>query len=349
MEEYILSEIKPTDKRNIKKQEALLKKEGIERDKNLDYTVGLFDEEYNLLATGSCFEKTFRCMAVDSTYQGEGLLNQVVTHLIEYQHERGNLDLFLFTKCDSAKFFEDLNFHEITRVHDKLVFMENRREGFQKYLDELAKKKVVAEKVAAVVINANPFTLGHQYLLEKISEENDIVHVFVVSEDASLVPFSARYYLVKKGTAHLDNLIYHNSGDYIVSIATFPSYFLKDEELVIESHAKLDIEIFKKIAGSLGVTRRYVGEEPFSKVTNVYNEVMKKELGSCEIECVEIPRKENNTGAISASKVRSLIHDGHIEKIKDSVPMTTYDFFTSTDEGKKVVQKIQKSSNYVHY
>lgn len=349
MEEYILSEIRPTDRRSIRKLEALLKKEGIERDKNLDYTVGLYDEEYNLLATGSSFGKTLRCMAVDSGYQGKGLLNLVVTHLVEYQHNRGNLDLFLYTKCDSAEFFEDLNFHEIARVQDKLVFMENRVEGFRKYSEDLAKKKVEAERVAAAVINANPFTLGHQYLLEKISEENDIVHIFVVSEDASLVPFSARYELVKKGTAHLDNLIYHNSGDYIISTATFPSYFLMDEELVIESHAKLDIEIFKKIAGSLGVTRRYVGEEPFSKVTGLYNQVMKKELCTCNIECVEVPRKENENGAISASKVRSLIHDGKIEQIRDSVPETTYDFFVSTEEGRRVVQRIQNSSDYVHY
>lgn len=349
MNNYIFSEIKPTDKRSIKKQEELLRKEGIERDKNLEYSVGLFDEEYNLLATGSCFDKTLRCMAVDSDYQGEGLLNLIVTHLVEYQHERGKLDLFLYTKCESVKFFEDLNFHEIARVDDKLVFMENRRCGFQKYANELMKTKVEVEKNAAVVINANPFTLGHQFLLEKISEENDIVHVFIVSEEASLVPFSARYDLVKKGTIHLDNLIYHNSGDYIISTATFPSYFLKDEELVIKSHAMLDIEIFKNIADVLGITRRYVGEEPFSKVTNIYNEVMKKELAICNIEYVEVPRKENENGPISASKVRSLIHDGQIEKIIDSVPKTTYDYFVSSDEGKRVVERIKDSKDYVHY
>jgi [citrate (pro-3S)-lyase] ligase len=349
MDEYIISEIRPRDKRGIRKQEALLKQEGIERDKNLDYTLGLFDEEYNLLATGSCFKNTLRCMAVDSTHQGEGLLNKLVTHLVEYQHERGYVDLFLYTKCESAKMFEELNFHEIARVQDKLVFMENRRNGFKNYSDELMKKKVDAEKVAAAVINANPFTLGHQYLLERISRENDIVHVFVVSEDASLVPFKVRHELVVKGTAHLDNLIYHNTGDYMISTATFPSYFLKDEALVIESHAKLDIEIFKKIAESLGVTRRYVGEEPFSRVTKIYNEVMQKELGLSGIECIVIPRIENENGAISASKVRGLIHDGLIEKIKDWVPESTYEFLVSTEEGKKVVDKIKKSSDFIHY
>ena len=348
MSEYILSKISPEDKRSLNKQEALLKKEGIEMDKNLDYSVGLYDEEYNMLATGSCFKNTLRCMAVDSNFQGEGLLNQVVTHLIDYQHERGNLNLFLYTKCDSAKFFQDLSFYEIARVHDKVVFMENRKNGFQNYLNELSKTKVEGEKIATVVINANPFTFGHQYLLEKTSKENDVVHIFIVSEDVSLVPFSVRYDLVKKGTAYLDNLIYHISGDYMISTATFPSYFLKDEDLVIESHAKLDIEIFKRIAETLNVNRRYVGEEPFSQVTNIYNKVMKEELNACGIECIVVPRKENETGAISASKVRNMIHEGNVEEIKGSVPQSTYDFFTS-NEGKRIVERIQKSDDVIHY
>ena len=39
---------------------------------------------------------------------------------------------------------------------------------------------------------------------------------------------------------------------------------------MIRSHAVLDITIFEKIAKTLGIRVRYVGEEPFSAVTGIY-------------------------------------------------------------------------------
>ena len=346
--EYHVSEIRPTDRRSLRLQDALLQKEGIERDKNLDYSIGLFDDDYNMVATGSCFQNTLRCMAVDSGHQGEGLLNQVVTHLMDHQYEQGLFELFLYTKCSSAKFFQDLGFYEIARVQDRVVFMENRRTGFSGYLEELEKTRVPAAKTAAVVMNANPFTLGHQYLLETVSAENDIVHVFVVSEDVSLVPFSVRYELVKQGSAHLKNLIFHPTGSYIISNATFPSYFLKDSETVIESHARLDIQVFRKIAAALGINRRYVGEEPFSQVTGIYNRIMKEELEKDGIECRVLPRKALGDTPISASFVRLAIKEGRFKDLKTMVPASTYAYFTSP-EAEHVIARIRNAGEVIHY
>ena len=137
--------------------DALLQQEGIRRDGNLDYICAMFDEEYNVIGTGSCFGNTLRCFAVSSDHQGEGLLNQIITHLIEVQCARGNLHLFLYTKAKSSKFFGDLGFYEIARVEDTLVFMENRRDGFGAYLRGLEKTKTEGRS-AALVMNANPFT-----------------------------------------------------------------------------------------------------------------------------------------------------------------------------------------------
>lgn len=346
--EYIASEIRPTDRRSIRLMETLLEQEGIERDKNLDYSVGLFDDDYNLVATGSCFKNTLRCMAVDSSHQGEGLLNKVVTHLMDHQFERGNLELFLYTKCDSAKFFHDLGFYEIARVEGKVVFMENRRTGFSSYLEELEKTRVPGDRVAAVVMNANPFTLGHQYLLETVSRENDAVHVFVVSEDVSLVPFSVRYDLVQKGSAHLKNLVYHPTGSYIISNATFPSYFLKDADTVITSHARLDIAVFLKIAEALGITHRYVGDEPFSQVTSIYNRVMKEEFEAAGMSCTIIPRKEHDGRAISASDVRLAVKENRLEEIRGLVPDSTYQYFASA-EAEPVIRRIREAEEVIHY
>ena len=106
---------------------------------SLYYSCGIFDEEGRLIATGSCFHETIRCLAVDKQHQGEGLLNAVVSHLLSVQAERGNSRVFLYTKPESAKFFADLGFCEIARV-DKLVFLENRRDGFSSYLQRLSRE-----------------------------------------------------------------------------------------------------------------------------------------------------------------------------------------------------------------
>ena len=346
--EYQVSEIRDGDKRSRRLQDALLQKEGIERDKNLDYSIGLFDDDYQMVATGSCFKNTLRCMAVDSSHQGEGLLNKVVSHLMDIQFERGYRDLFLYTKCDSAKFFHDLGFYEIARVEGKVVFMENRRTGFSSYLEELAKTRVEAGKTACVVMNANPFTLGHQYLLETASSENDVVHVFVVSEDASLVPFDVRWRLVKEGSSHLKNLVYHPTGSYIISNATFPSYFLKDADTVIESHARLDIQVFKSIAQTLGINCRYVGEEPFSQVTGIYNRVMAEELPRAGIACSIIPRKCLDGRPISASTVRLAIKNGDDALLRTLVPETTLSWLHSP-EAAPVIDRIRREADVVHY
>ena len=350
MSDYSVSEVYASDKNTNLKVNKLLEQEGIRRDKNLDYTCAMFDDDYNVIATGSCFGNTLRCMAVSRAHQGEGLMNEIVTHLVQFEFERGIYHLFLYTKCESVKFFGDLGFYEIVRADGQAVFMENRRTGFKEYLEQLVKTKVNAPKIAALVLNANPFTLGHLYLVEKAASENDYVHIFIVSEDASLVPFEIRKKLVIEGTSHLKNLIYHDSGAYIISSSTFPSYFQKDESAVIESHAKIDLSIFVKIAESLGIKSRYVGEEPKSLVTGIYNKIMQSKLPENGIECVIVPRKQEseNGEVISASKVRQAIKDNQLEIIKNLVPESTYKYFTSKD-AEPVIQKIRAQSNVIHY
>lgn len=351
MSSYNLSKIYASDKRAFQRIDLLLQKEGLTRDRNLDYTCGLYDDDMNIIATGSCFGNTLRCLAVDSAHQGEGLLNQIITHLIEFQHARGNRHLFLYTKCNAAKFFGDLGFYEIIRIEGQVVFMENQRTGFADYLRSLTKQKALtsqAENVAAIVMNANPFTVGHLHLIEKAAAENDLLHLFIVSEDASIIPFAVRKQLIMEGTAHLRNIIYHDSGPYIISNATFPSYFQKDELSVISSHAALDLEIFKKIAAVLDIRRRYVGEEPSSQVTGLYNQIMQEKLPQAGIDCIVLPRKEAAGVVISASTVRKALQDGKTELVKQLVPETTFRFLQST-EALPIIQKIQASQNVIHY
>lgn len=341
-----LTAISPRDARTQKQVDALLEQEGIRRDGNLDYTCGLFDEDWNLIATGSCFGNTIRCLAVDRNHQGEGLLNRIVTHLMEVQAERGNTHLFLYTKPRSAKFFGDLGFYEIVRLDD-LVFMENRRRGFSDYRAALEKTRREGTS-AAIVMNANPFTLGHLHLVERAAAENDTVHLFVLSEEAGPIPFAVRKRLVQEGTAHLPNVVCHDSGPYLISSVTFPSYFLKDGDTVIRAHAALDLEVFGKIAPCLNITRRYVGEERASHVTALYNEIMARRLPELGVECEVVPRLERDGQPISASTVRKAIHDGRLEDIRPLVPESTWNFFNSPEAG-PVIETIRREKNVIHY
>lgn len=345
---YFISQVRPADTQSLAGIDALLEQEGISRDKNLDYICAVYDENERIAATGSCFGNTLRCLAVDKKQQGEGLLNQLVTHLMNVQYQRGHLHLFLYTKIDTAKFFSSLGFYEIARVDGTLVFMENRRNGFSQYLRELEKTSKKDVQSAAIVMNANPFTLGHQYLAETASRGCELLHIFVVSEDASLVPFAVRRRLMESGTSHLPNVVLHDSGPYIISSAIFPSYFLKDETAVIEGQARLDLAVFSRIAQAMHITARYAGEEPSSQVTAIYNRIMAEKLPEVGVECRIVPRKTVSGMPISASTVRTCLKNGDFDTLQDLVPPSTLEYFKS-EEAKPVLERIRRAKEVVHY
>lgn len=345
---YHISRIFSGDRYAQEQLIQLLTSEGIALDKHLDYTCGLYDREERLVATGSFFGNTLRCLAVSGSHQGEGLLPLVVGHLSDLLAARGIYELFVYAKFESAKFFASMGFSEICRVDEALIFMERRKNGFSHYLASLSQGGLPTEDSAAIVMNANPFTLGHLYLIETAAASTERLHLFVVSEDMSLIPAEDRFSLVKEGTAHLKNVSLHRTESYLISRATFPSYFLKEEREVILAQARLDTELFKKIAATLHIRTRFLGEEPFSLVTSIYNEVLQTELQRAGIDCVVIPRKTQGEQPISASAVRARIAEGRLEDILPLVPESTYRYF-HTERGQQTVKRIQSSDNVIHY
>lgn len=344
---YTIGPVPPWNERALAQIDALLEREGLYREAHLNYLCAVYDESSDVIAAGGCFGNTLRCFAVDRRHQGEGLLNLLVTHLLEVQLARGNAHLFLYTKISAAPFFGDLGFFEIARVDDTLVFMENRRNGFGDYLKKLAGDK--SEKPsAALVMNANPFTLGHQYLVEKAAGEWDTVHLFLVSEDASLIPFPVRKELVQAGVAHLPNVLVHDSGPYMISHATFPSYFLRERDPVIRAHALLDLAVFARIAEAMNIACRYVGDEPASRVTGLYNETMSQELPKAGIECRIVPRLEKLGQPVSASTVRRALQKNDYPALRQMVPPATYNYFLRA-EAEPVLERLRQAGEVVHY
>ncbi|MBR4578917.1 MAG: [Oscillospiraceae bacterium] len=340
-----IGEIASWDKKTQAQMDKLLLSVGIRRDGHLDYSCGAF-EDGELVATGSSFHNTLRCMAVSPDHQGEGLMNQVVYHLLERQVMLGNSHVFMYTKPQSAKMFGDLGFYEIARLDD-VVFMENRKDGFRRWVNSLVPTRKEG-RCAAIVMNANPFTKGHRRLVETAAGENDFVHLFLLSEEAGPIPFAVRRRLVQEGIADLPNVIYHDSGPYIISSATFPSYFLPDGDAAILAHAKLDLRLFGEIAKALNITRRYVGEERSSHVTVLYNQVMSTELPAAGVEFHEIPRLALNGEVVSASTVRQAIHDGRLPDYAYMLPETSYRFFLS-DEAAPINAAIRRMADPRHY
>lgn len=341
-----LCAIESWDRRGQKQVDDLLRQEGIRRDRNLSYTCGVYSEDMELIATGSSFGNTLRCLAVASDHRGEGLMNQVVSHLMERQIAQGHTRVFLYTKPQSARLLGDLGFYEVARLQD-MVFMENRRGGFAAYLETLAATRQPGRS-AAVVMNANPFTRGHQHLVRQAAAENDCLHLFLLSEEAGPIPFAVRKRLVREGTEDLDNVILHDSDAYIISAATFPSYFLRDEDAAILAHAELDIAIFGRIARALNVTRRYAGEEPDSHVTGLYNRTMAQRLPSLGVEFIQIPRLREQGKTISASAVRAAIQAGTLAEAAWMLPPSTRRYFESP-EAAQVIAAIRAMGEARHY
>ncbi len=324
-----------------KQWETLLNDAGIRAEEQVSYTVGVYDGE-TLIATGSLYQNVLKCMAVNKDHTGGEVISLLTSHLLSEVFLKGYGRSYVYTKPESTQSFIYMGFKEIERVEGKLVFLEKAVTGFSDFLQNLEKEKIQGKNVAGIVMNANPFTLGHQYLVEWAAKENDVLHVFVLTEDLSAFPSDVRKNLVIKGTRHLKNVVVHDTGDYMVSAKTFPSYFLKEDEDVTRVQATLDALIFKNhIAKALGITRRYVGEEPLSFATNIYNQSLKKVFQE-DLELIILKRKEMGEDVISASRVRALLKQGKITEVETLVPKTTYDFLKSK-EAEEIIINIQNT------
>ena len=203
-----------------------------------------------------------------------------------------------------------------------------------KFIEGLKPYKKGDEKSVngSIVMNCNPFTLGHRYLIEYAASKVNNLYIFVVEENCSYFSFYDRLNLVRQGTADIKNVIVLPSGNFIISATTFPGYFYKDNLKEAKIDCSNDLNVFAQyIAPALNIKIRFAGEEPLDPVTNQYNEGMKEILPQYGIEFYAIPRKEDDegTGVISASRVRRYFEKGEFAEIKKIVPPTTYEYLVT--------------------
>lgn len=314
-------------------------------DGQVDYTVALFKGD-DMVATGSLAGEVLRNIAVDETLQGEGLTSIVVSHLMQEAGRRGKYHYFIFTKPSKAHLFSALGFKEIGRAEPYAALLESGVGSIESHCRSLADavSHLPTGRRAALVVNCNPFTLGHQAVIAKAAAENDGVVVLVVSEDGSLFPFDVRFKLVCEGLKAYKNVAVVPGGNYIVSSATFPGYFTREDETVL-AQTRLDVTIFgRHIAPALGISRRYVGDEPYCAVTRAYNEAMQNLLPQFGVEVIQMARISADETAISASRVRELLRQGDWDTVERLVPPTTYEFLRSS-EAVPILEKIRNSQS----
>ncbi len=302
--------------------QEFLKKASLEADMGVERVALVWDDD-TLIATGSREGNILKCIAVDEARRGEDLTATVLSELQKDAFSEGYSHLFLYTKPENCAMFTSLFFYEVTRT-DKVLLMENRKDGVKDFVKTLSKEDAEGT-VGSIVMNANPFTLGHRYLVEKAAAECDRIYVFVLSEDKSEFSFEDRFRLVKEGTKDISNVTVLPTGPYLISSATFPTYFLKERDKASEVHCLLDIEIFSKYyAPYFNITKRFVGTEPISPMTNMYNKALFENLPKKGIEVIEIERVEKEAEPVSASRVRALMKEDKMDEVKKLVPETTY-------------------------
>lgn len=303
---------------------ALLAQEGLEADENVERTV-LIWEDTQLIATGSRQGNLLKCIAVSSTHQGQGLTATVLTQLRQDAFEAGYRQLFLYTKPKNKLQFQSLFFYPVAQT-GQVLLMEDQAGGIQKFLNTLPAEKT-GGNIGALVMNCNPFTKGHRYLVETASRECDHVYVFVLSEDKSRFRTADRMEMVKLGTADLPNVSVLPTGPYLISSATFPTYFLKEREQAESIHCLLDIEIFiQYFVPKFGITHRYVGTEPLSPMTRQYNDALQEHLPQRGVRLRVIPRLSIQEAPVSASAVRAKMEQGDREGLRDILPETTWNY-----------------------
>ena len=329
--------------------EKLLASAGLSMPTGCDYGLAYY-EDGPMLACGFLAGNVLCGFCVAPAAQGGGVSTAILSRLVLHGKQQGTDHFFIFTKASEAEKFAAAGFTLVAKT-GLAALLEQGRPNYADWL--AATREHMASFVqpqgvsalGAIVMNANPFTRGHEYLASTAAAACGRLLVIVVQEDVSVVPFAVRFKLVSEGLAHLPNVLVLPAGPYMLSRASFPAYFTADEARG-SVHAGLDCAIFAtRIAPDLGISIRFVGTEPFDPVTRQYNAVMAQEFARCGLSLREIPRLESAGAAVSASRARALLR-GEVgaaqwRELELLLPQVTLDFLRSR-QGAELLHRLKE-------
>lgn len=306
--EFEIRQLSLHDRRSRKKVEDFLALNELRLDE-VDSYYGIFRlEEEEILAGGGLKRDIIKCVAVREELRDEHLFNMLVSHLMSVAREEGHFSCKVYTKPKNMAIFQSLGFKLIAQSPQAL-FMENSLTELNRYKAHLAEAsdRHKGERRGLIIMNANPFTKGHRYLVETAAAQVDQLFVVVVKENRSMFDYKYRLEMVESGCADIANAHVLEGSDYQISEATFPTYFLKQVTDATDEHIRLDLDVcLRHIVPSLGITHRFVGSEPTDKLTARYNELMHEVLEPQGVEVVEVERLTLKDMVINASRVRQV-------------------------------------------
>lgn len=212
------------------------------------------------------------------------------------------------------------------------IFFDNKK--FNVFIEKLSECAEGKPRGAAVIVmNANPFTYGHLYIIEESLKLVPYLYILVVQEEHTVIPYENRIDLIKKGTMHMDNICIIPSSEFVVSNVTLPEYFNKEKNQLQNVDATRDIELFVDcIMPALKVNTRIAGHEPYCKVTKEYNRQIAEKFAEKGLNFIQLDRKKSEGEFISASKVRKAVVEGRISEIRRMVPKSTFEFLLKNQE-----------------
>ena len=328
--------VKLINDRDRQLAKMLIEEHGFTFEENYDVLFGKF-EAGELVATAARDHNIFKMICIRESHRSSPCLGELITELINSCAFSDINNYFIYTRPENRGAFQHLNFNPLV-THDRLCLLEYGN-GLQNFLEQHKNLKRPGSN-GAVVVNCNPFTLGHRHLIEEAASQADHLYVFVVREDRSFFPFDVRMNLVREGTADLAGVTVLNTAAYAVSHVTFPGYFLKQQDDRMQLQMEIDLLLFaRRIAPFFGIVKRFVGTEPFCRTTRSYNDTMPQILGREGIETIQVERKESAGVPISAYRVRKAMRIEAYEALRSLVPPSTLKFLRSTT-GRKLLADI---------
>lgn len=297
-----------------------------------------------IIATGSSEGNILKYFFVDCTYSGQGAISSIFNELLEHILDQGYNSYFVFTTPNNKSIFKSLGLTEVSST-DKVILLEGGFHNIEKWIKDI-KEQIGPKKGkrGAIVANCNPMTLGHKYLITEALDYVDELLVFVVEEDLSIFPFKKRYEIVKEELKDFENVKVLKGGFYIISRGTFPTYFIKRQDDLLDIYTDLDATIFgERIAKGLDINIRFLGTEDSDIVTNAYNRALIKVLDDYDVEAKLIPRLKMGDKTVSATYIRGLIKEDRLDEAYKYLT-TAAEEFLNTDCGGKIIQEIKNEN-----